>query len=275
MTGTLEGKVAFITGAARGQGRSHALRLAGQGADVIAVDICRQLDDVEYPMATEDDLEETVKLVKDLGRRAVGRVADVRDLAALQAAFDAGIDELGGVDIVLANAGVMPVTNAVADRDAAWHVAIDVMLTGVSNAIRVAVPHLVERGEGGSIVLTGSTAAIAPRLALDMATPGMTGYVAAKHGVVGLMRAYAHALAPHNIRVNAVHPTGVMSPMIENEAFGEWVMTHPSVGESMQNKLPVPAIECSDVSNAVAWLVSDEARYVTGIELPVEAGFRL
>jgi SDR family mycofactocin-dependent oxidoreductase len=276
MSGKLEGRVAFITGAARGQGRSHAIRLAHEGADIVAVDVCRQLEDVEYPMSTEDDLEQTVKLVGEEGRRIVSRVADVRDLDALQAAFDDGVAELGHIDIVLANAGVMPVTPAVADRSGAWQVAIDVMLTGVSNTIRVAVPHLVERGAGGSIVLTGSTAGLAPRLALDMATPGMTGYVAAKHGVVGLMRGYAHALAPHNVRVNVVHPTGVASPMVENEAFFSWVTAHPSVGESMQNKLPdVPVIQPADVTNAIFWLVSDEARYVTGIELPVEAGFRL
>jgi SDR family mycofactocin-dependent oxidoreductase len=270
----LEGKVALITGAARGQGRAHAVRMAEEGADIIAVDACEQFDDVEYPMPTLDDLSQTVKLVEDCGRRIFARQADVRDKDALQAAVDEGVRELGLLNVVVANAGVMPVTLEVGDRQSSWHLAIDIMLTGVLHTIQSALPSMLEGGVGGSIVLTCSTAGmkgVTPTL--RMANPGTLGYTAAKHGVVGLMRSYAHALASDSIRVNTVHPTGVASPMILNEAFERWATTYPEVGSALQNALPVQLVECSDVANAVCWLCSDEARYVTGIMLPIDAGF--
>jgi SDR family mycofactocin-dependent oxidoreductase len=266
--GKLEGKVAFITGAARGQGRSHAARLAAEGADIIAVDICGQIDSVPYPMATPDDLAETVKEVEGLDRRIFARQADVRDEAGLKAAFDAGVAELGPVDIVLANAGIAPLS--LHEEHSAWQDVIDVNLTGVFNTVETAIPSMIERGQGGAIVLTSSTAGIN---GIGGPSRGGLGYAAAKHGVVGLMRVYANNLAPHSIRVNTVHPTGVNTPMVVNEAMQEFLEHDPSLSNAMANALPVPMVEPVDISNAIAWLVSDDARYVTGITVPVDAGF--
>lgn len=266
--GKLDGKVAFITGAARGQGRSHAIRLAEEGANIIAVDICAQIATVPYPMSTPDDLEQTVKEVESLDRRIVAVEADVRDGAALQAAFDAGVAELGPVDIVLANAGIAPMS--MSPQAAEWQDVLDVNLTGVYNTVHAAVPSMIERGAGGAIVLTSSTAGIN---GIGGNSPGGLGYTASKHGVVGLMRSYANILAPHNIRVNTVHPTGVNTPMVVNDAMQEFLTSDPSLSNAMANALPVPMIEALDISNAILWLVSDDARYVTGVTLPVDAGF--
>jgi SDR family mycofactocin-dependent oxidoreductase len=268
MAGKLEGKVAFITGAARGQGRSHAVRLAQEGADIIAVDICRQIDTVDYPMATPEDLDQTVKEVEALDRRIVARQADVRDEAGLKAAFDAGVAELGPVDIVLANAGIAPLS--MHEKHEAWQDVIDVNLTGVFNTVEIAIPSMIERGEGGAIVLTSSTAGIN---GVGGPTRGGLGYTASKHGVVGLMRSYANNLAPHSIRVNSVHPTGVRTPMIVNDVMAEFLGQDPSMSDAMANALPVDMVEAVDISNAIVWLVSDDARYVTGITLPVDAGY--
>jgi SDR family mycofactocin-dependent oxidoreductase len=266
--GKLDGKVAFITGAARGQGRSHAVRLAQEGADIIAVDICRQIDSVPYPMASPDDLAETVKQVEGLDRRIVAQQADVRDEAGLKAAFDAGVAELGPVGIVLANAGIAPL--AVRETHDAWQDVVDVNLTGVFNTVETAIPSMIEHGQGGAIVLTSSTAGIN---GIGGPSRGGLGYTAAKHGVVGLMRSYANNLAPHSIRVNSVHPTGVNTPMVVNEAMQEFLAQDPSLGNAMANALPVDMVEPVDISNAIAWLVSDDARYVTGVTVPVDAGF--
>jgi len=266
--GKLEGKVAFITGAARGQGRSHAVRLAEEGADIIAVDICAQIDTVPYPLATPDDLAETVKEVEALDRRILARPVDVRDAAALQVVLDAGIAELGPVDIVLANAGIAPMS--LTPRDQEWQDAIDVNLTGVYNTVRIAAPAMIERGQGGAIVLTSSTAGIT---GIGGSTPGGLGYTAAKHGLVGLMRAYANYLAPDSIRVNSVHPTGVITPMVVNDFMQAFLQADPAMSQAMANALPVDMIEPVDVSNAIVWLVSDDARYITGVALPVDAGF--
>lgn len=268
MPGKLEGKVAFITGAARGQGRSHALRLAQEGADIIGVDICRQIDTVPYPMSSRSDLAETVKQVEALDRRIFTQEADVRDRAALQAAFDAGVAELGPVDIVLANAGIAPMSMQPVERE--WQDVLDVNLSGVRNAVEVAKPSLIERGKGGAIVLTSSTAGLT---GMGGDTPGGIGYTAAKHGVVGLMRAYANYLAPHSIRVNTVHPTGVHTPMVENDVMQEFLQNDPAMGNALANALPVDMVDPVDISNAIVWLVSDDARYVTGVTLPVDAGF--
>jgi SDR family mycofactocin-dependent oxidoreductase len=271
MLGKLGGKVAFITGAGRGQGRAHAIRLAEEGADIVALDICRDLPTLPYSLSTIEDLEETAKLVADTGRRVTTKVADVRDIASLRAAFDEGVAEMGGIDIVIANAGIMyhgdfdPETD-----DLAWDTSIGVMLTGVRNTIKVSREALVEGGRGGSIVIISSTAGMK---GMSDGNGGPDGYVAAKHGVIGLMRTYANVLGPHGIRVNTIHPTGVMTPMIANEKFGAWIQDHPEIADRMMNILPVPALEPRDVSNAIAWLVSDEGKYVTGIELPVDAGF--
>jgi SDR family mycofactocin-dependent oxidoreductase len=268
MAGQLEGKVAFITGAARGQGRSHAIRLAQEGADIIAVDICAQIDTVAYPMSTPDDLAETVQQVEALDRRIHAVEADVRDRVALQAAFDAGVAELGAVDIVLANAGIAPLSMNPVERE--WQDVLDVNLTGVYHTIEVAKPSMVDGGRGGSIVITSSTAGLN---GIGGNTPGGLGYTAAKHGVVGLMRSYANQLAQYSIRVNTVHPTGVNTPMVVNEAMQQFLEADPQMGQAMANALPVDMIEPVDISNAILYLVSDAGRYVTGVTLPVDAGF--
>lgn len=264
--GSLDGKVAFITGAARGQGRAEAVKLASEGAHIIAVDICDQIASVPYPLATADDLALTVKLVEDTGARIVARQADVRDQAGLASALQSGVDELGRLDIVVANAGIAPMQSG-ADG---WRDVIDVNLTGVHHTVEVAIPTLVEQGEGGSIVLTSSVAGL---IGVGSDDPGAIGYVAAKHGIVGLMRIYANLLAQYSIRVNSVHPAGVDTPMINNEATRQWLGSiAEKTPQEMGNALPVQVLQAEDIANAVAWLVSDSARYVTGVALPVDAG---
>jgi SDR family mycofactocin-dependent oxidoreductase len=268
--GKLEGKVAFITGAARGQGRSHAIRLAQEGADIIAIDICKQIDSVAYPMSTPGDLAETAKQVEALDRRIFTAQADVRDEAQLKQAFDQGTAEIGPVDIVLANAGIAPMGLPEREPHQAWQDVIDVNLTGVFNTVETAIPSMIERGQGGAIVLTSSTAGIT---GIGGPTRGGLGYTASKHGVVGLMRSYANTLAQHRIRVNSVHPTGVNTPMVVNEVMQEFLAQDPQMSNAMANALPVDLVEPVDISNAIVWLVSDDARYVTGVTLPVDAGF--
>jgi SDR family mycofactocin-dependent oxidoreductase len=270
--GKLEGKVAFITGAARGQGRSHAIRLAQEGADIIAVDLCQQVESVPYPMATSEDLAETVAQVEALDRRIVSAQADVRDSAGLRAALADGVSQLGRLDIVLANAGILNVTlDPDVDQDAAFRDVVDINLTGVYNTVSAAAPIMLEQGEGGSIVITSSTQGLTGRG--GDGSGAMSGYNASKHGVVGLMRSFNHWLAPHNIRVNSVHPTGVNTPMIVNDPIAKVFEAQPEVADAISNLMPVELIEAVDISNAIAWLVSDEARYVTGVTLPVDAGF--
>ncbi|WP_040700207.1 mycofactocin-coupled SDR family oxidoreductase [Nocardia vinacea] len=270
--GKLDGKVAFITGAARGQGRSHAVRLAEEGADIIAVDICRDIESVPYPLATPDDLEQTAKAVQVLGRRVVSRQADVRNMGELQAAVRDGVAELGRLDIVLANAGIIgwPL-DELDDGDplVSWKDGIDVSLTGVYLTLRATVPVLIEQGDGGAIVLTSSSAGL-KGLGADSA--GGHAYTAAKHAVVGLMRTYANSLAQHHIRVNTVHPTGVNTPMVMNDAMQKYLSEYPDSARDLTNLLPVQLIEPVDVSNAILYLVSEDARYVTGVTLPVDAG---
>jgi SDR family mycofactocin-dependent oxidoreductase len=272
MMGTLDGKVAFITGAARGQGRSHAIRLAQEGADIIAVDLCSDIDTVPYPLGTKSDLWETVTSVESLDRRIVAEQADVRDRRSLTAAFEKGFHEFGRVDIVLANAGIAPMGGDESDRDRVWRDVIEVNLTGVWNTVEAAVSRMIDAERGGSIVLTSSTAGLK---GLSNGTVGGAAYAASKHGVVGIMRGLAKDLAPHSIRVNTVHPTGVATPMIMNESLGALLASNATLAESLANALPVAMIEPVDISNAIAWLVSDAARYVTGVALPVDAGFTL
>jgi SDR family mycofactocin-dependent oxidoreductase len=267
--GSLEGKVAFITGAARGQGRSHAIRLAEEGADIIAVDICCQIDSVPYVLSTPDDLAETVQEVEKRGRRIFAQQADVRDEGGLCQALEAGMDALGSVDIVLANAGIAPMSTKQADS--VWRDVLDINLTGVFHTIEAAIPAMMEGGRGGAIIITGSTAAITGIGGPDRAS---LAYGAAKHGLVGLMKSYANNLAHHSIRVNAVHPTGVETPMVQNDAMQAYLV-HKSAAraEFLTNALPVELLLPVDISNAIVWLVSDDARYVTGVSLPVDAGF--
>ena len=269
--GKLDGKVAFITGAARGQGRSHAIRLAQEGADIIAVDLLEGVETVDYPPATQSDMDETVKQVEALDRRIVARKADVRDYSALQAAYRAGVAELGPVDIVLANAGIVQLGSAEPDPVQSFHAVIDVNLVGVWNTVYIAAHDLIERGKGGAIVLTSSTQGLTGRGADGSA--GALGYAAAKHGVVGLMRSFANWLSPYGIRVNTVHPTGVATPMVLNDQVGKYVQDNPEAAKMVANLMPVDLIEPVDISNAILYLVSDDARYVTGVTLPVDAGF--
>jgi SDR family mycofactocin-dependent oxidoreductase len=273
--GKLEGKVAFITGAARGQGRSHAVRLAQEGCDIIAVDLCAQMGSVGYPMATEEDLAETVRQVEALDRRIVASVADVRDSAALKGAVDEGVAQLGRLDIVLANAGIATFAPVEDLSDDDWDEMIGVNLTGVFKTVRAAVPHIKAGGRGGAIVLTSSTAGI-------KGLANLAHYVAAKHGVVGLMKTMANEFAPDMIRVNSVHPTSVNTDMIHNEqTYGLFrpdkpksEVTREEAGESFKtmNALPIEWVEPVDISNAILFLVSDDGRYVTGVQLPVDAG---
>ena len=274
MAGRVAGKVAFITGAARGQGRSHAIRLAQEGADIIAVDLAGQIGSVPYAMSTPDDLAETVKEVEALDRRIVATQADVRDYAAVKAALDDGVAQLGRLDIVSANAGIFSFGTMEELDETQWQDMIDVNLTGVWHAAKAAIPHLRAAG-GGSMILTSSTAGL-------QALPNTGHYNAAKHGVVGLMRTLALELAPDMIRVNSVHPTAVNTDMIQNPATYELFApdlpeadrTRDALAPRFQelNVLPIPWVEPVDISNAVLWLASDESRYVTGVTLPVDAG---
>lgn len=271
----LEGKVAFITGAARGQGRSHAIRLAQAGADIIAVDHLEDMASVGYPQATAADFDETVRQVEALDRRIIATKADVRDTAALTAAVDDGVAQLGRLDIVLANAGIASFAPVEDLTDEMWDEMIGVNLTGVFKTVRAAVPHLKAGGRGGAIVLTSSTAGI-------KGMANLAHYVSAKHGVVGLMKTMANELAPHMIRVNSVHPTSVDTDMIHNEqtygvfypdkAGSEVTREEAAVGYQSLNGLPIPWVESVDISNAILFLVSDAGRYITGVQLPIDAG---
>jgi SDR family mycofactocin-dependent oxidoreductase len=274
MPGRVAGKVAFITGAARGQGRSHAIRLAQEGADIIAVDILEDVPGIPYAGATEADLAETVKLVEALDRRIVASKADVRNYAALQAAVDDGVAQLGRLDIVSANAGIGTSPHHAWEIDAdTWQTMIDINLTGVFNTAKAAIPHLIAGGNGGAIILTSSAAGL-------QAYENIAHYVSAKHGVVGLMRTLALELAPYMIRVNSIHPTQVDTPMIQNEATYKLFrpdLEHPTredfaPASQSVNALPIPWVEPVDISNAVLFLASDEGRYITGVTLPVDAG---
>ena len=265
MAGRLEGKIAFITGAAPGQGRSHAIRLAEEGADIIAVDICRDYDTVPYSMSTPAELAETVTAVEALDRRIVASQADVRDAAALKAAVDDGVAQLGRLNIVCANAGICTVQAWDKVTPEVWQDTLDTNLTGVWNTIAVSAPHLITAG-GGSIICTSSTAGI-------KGLPFLAPYVAAKHGVVGIAKTMANELAGHGIRVNTVHPTGVQTPMGDGLGGLETLIERdPNIGPIFMNTLPVQSVEARDVSNAVLFLASDEARYVTGLEFTVDAG---
>ena len=279
MPDRVEGKVAFITGAARGQGRSHALRLAEEGADIIAVDICRMIDTNSYPLATPDDLAETERQVKELGRRVVARQADVRDRNELREALEAGIGDLGRLDVVVANAGILPMGPDKGPQ--AFVDAVDVDLVGVINACAVALPHL---SSGASIIATGSTAGLTPGQTDNPALgPGGAGYSYAKQGVLTYTRALALQLAPLGIRVNAIHPSSVDTDLIRHEDIFRLFrpdLEHPTRDDAMpafygMQAMPVPWVEPIDVSNMVLFLASDESRYVTGLQLRVDAGAML
>jgi (+)-trans-carveol dehydrogenase len=272
--GRVEGKVALVTGAARGQGRSHALRLAAEGADIIALDNCSDVAGVPYAGGTRDDLSTTVKMVEALDRRIVSSVADVRDYSGMASAVKAGVVALGRLDIVCANAGIITEPSpALLMEEDSWQVMLDVNLTGVWHTCKAAVPHVVAGERGGSVILISSVAGLKGHA-------NIANYVSAKHGVVGLMRTLANELAPQMIRVNSIHPTQVDTPMIMNDVMLRLFVPDkddPSpadfaVASQASNALPIPWVESVDVSNAVLFLASDESRYITGVTLPVDAG---
>ena len=272
--GRVEGKVAFVTGAARGQGRAHAVRLAQEGADIIAVDICKQIDSVQIPLSTPEDLAETADLVKNLDRRIYTAEVDVRDYDALKAAVDAGVEQFGRLDIIVANAGIGnggETLDKTGEPD--WDDMIGVNMTGVWKTVKAGVPHILAGGRGGSIILTSSVGGL-------KAYPHTGHYVAAKHGVVGLMRTFAVELGAQNIRVNSVHPTNVNTPLFMNEPTMKLFrpdLENPGpddmkvIGQLMHT-LPIGWVEPEDIANAVLFLASDEARFITGVTLPVDGG---
>lgn len=275
MTGRLGGKVAFVTGAARGVGRSTAVRLAGEGADVIALDLCAPLqDDQPYPGATEDDLDRTAREVEALGRRIVARRADVRDVEAVRATVDDGVAELGRIDVVAAVAGSVRMGSLTHETsEGEWEEMLGVNLTGAWNTVRAAIPRMIEQDEGGSIVIISSLAGLE-------GAPLIGAYTAAKHGVVGLMRTLALELGPHRIRVNTIHPGGIDTVMGLNDAWYRFFLpelespTRQDYEPIMRriNALPVAVVDPEDIANALVFLASDEARYITGVTLPVDAG---
>lgn len=276
MAGKLEGKVAFITGVARGQGRSHAVRLAQEGADIIGVDICRQVETVPYPTATPEDLAETVRQVEALDRRIIATEVDIRDGAALKKAADDGVAQLGRLDIVLANAGISTMHSTVDMPDEVWDTMIDINLSGQFKTIRATVPHILAGGRGGSVVLTSSLAAM-------KANANIAHYTAAKSGLIGLMQVLALELAPQSIRVNTVHPTTVNTDMVLNEPTYKLFrpdLENPTredyeVAARTLNKMPTAGLDPVDISNAILYLVSDDGRYVTGTTQVVSAGGQL
>jgi SDR family mycofactocin-dependent oxidoreductase len=275
MMGKLDGKVAFITGAARGQGRSHARLLASEGADIIALDVCHDLKSLGYPMGTPGELEETVNMVESLDRRIISAQADVRDYAAIQTLVAEGYEQFGHVDIVVANAGIIHYATAWEMPEEMWDLQIDVMLKGVWNTCRAAIPGMIEAGRGGSIVITSSLLGL-------RGEANTCAYSAAKGGCTMMAQALAKELAPHMIRVNTIHPTSVntainfrhhqarqlfrpdLDHVADDEEFGEALQT--------MNLLPIPYVEAIDISNAVLFLASDDSRYVTGLRMAVDAG---
>ncbi|MCV7381754.1 3-ketoacyl-ACP reductase [Mycobacterium alsense] len=272
--GRVAGKVAFISGAARGQGRSHAVRLAQEGADIIAIDICGPVDNMAYPASTPEDLAETADLVKAQDRRIVTAEVDVRDYDGLKAAVDSGVEQLGRLDIIVANAGIGTFGNKLHKiSEKIWQDMIDVNLSGVWHTVKAGVPHILAGERGGSIVLTGSVGSHKA-----MAYTGH--YIAAKHGVLGLMRSFAVELGQYGIRVNSVHPSQVNTPMTMNEVTFRLFrpdLENPGPEDfapfsQMTHMMPVPWVEAVDISNAVLFLASDESRYITGVSLPVDAG---
>jgi len=271
----LEGKVALVTGAARGQGRSHAVRLAEAGAHVVAIDLCRDYEGtVPYPMASRQDLDETCAAVEKAGRSALAVEADVRDLGALRAAVAETADRFGRLDVVICNAGITSWWGDQSDEfaDRVWHEVLEVNLTGAWNTLRATTNIMVRFGNGGAIVLVSSTAGLK---GFASGVAGYDAYAASKAGLVGLMRGYALNLAGHNIRVNTVHPTAVETMMTTNEEFVQLMQAMGDVASLYQNAMPVEMLQPGDVSDTITWLVSDQAKYITGVQLPVDAGFMI
>jgi SDR family mycofactocin-dependent oxidoreductase len=273
--GSLDGSVAFITGAARGQGRSHAVMMAESGADIVAIDICGQVEGVNYAMATEEDLQETIRLVEGTGRKIFARKADVRDAQQLDDVLAEAFEQFGRLDHVVANAGIWAVSvdqpTSHEQRDLVWQQTLDVNLTGVWHTVEAALPYL-KAGGGGSVVIISSTAGLKGSTANDLS---LTAYTAAKTAHVGLMKGWAKDWAPHSIRVNTIHPTNVPTGMNTNPVVEKYMANDPSLAEQFTNALPVEGIEASDISNAVLYLCGASGRYVTGVTLSVDAGFNI
>ena len=265
MAGRLEGKVAFITGAARGQGRAHAVRLASEGADVIALDNCESARTTTYPGATEEDLAETAALVEKEGRRVVARKADIRDFDAVSAVVQEGLAELGRLDVVVANAGICSAAMSWEIPVEKWRETIDTNLTGTFFTVKATVPSLIEQGTGGSIIITSSVAGL-------RGLPFLADYAASKHGVTGLAKTLANELAQFSIRVNTIHPHGVATGMQPAEMFELTQRYAATLGPIFMGSLPDPVSQPEDIAAAVAFLASDESRHVTGIQLPVDLG---
>ena len=272
MTRSLEGRAAFITGVARGQGRAR------QGVNIIGVDICEDIPSMTYPNASEAELAETVQGVEAEGARMIGLKADVRDFGSLESAVQQGVDEFGRLDIIIANAGIVRLGSESDDFLQDWQDVIDTNLTGVFNTLRAALPPMRAGGRGGSVVITSSSAGLKGSATPDLNAGGL-GYTAAKRGIVGMMQSVALGLAPESIRVNTIHPTGVVSGMTQNEAMVAMMAAAAEGGDNaisgMQNALPIDILQPEDVANAVAFLVSDEANYITGIQWPLDAGFSI
>jgi SDR family mycofactocin-dependent oxidoreductase len=263
--GRVAGRVALITGVARGQGRSHAVELARQGADIIGVDLCGDLDSIPYPLARPSDLEETVRLVEAAGARMVAAQVDVRNAAALAEAVERGVERLGRLDIAVANAGVCTIQRWDEVTPEVWDTVIGINLTGTWNTCTAAIPHLIAAG-GGSMILISSVAGLKGQ-------PFLAPYVASKHGMVGIMRMLANELASQHIRVNSIHPTGVDTPMLVGlGGLTERIEASPDTGPIFLNSLPVTVVTPADVSEAVLYLASDASRYVTGLTMTVDAG---
>jgi SDR family mycofactocin-dependent oxidoreductase len=260
------GRVALVTGAARGQGRSHAVRLASEGADIIAVDACDQLGiELPYPPTKRSDLDETADLVRKLGRRAITCVSDVRDFESLHGVISAAADELGTPDVVAVNAGILSFGLTWELSEAEWHNVIDVNLTGAWHTTKAVIPRMIERGNGGAVILTASVSGL-------RWTPFLGHYVASKHGLIGLMRNLANELAPEGIRVNVICPSAVDTPMANDSAIEGLLNSRPGWRTSFQNPMSAQKLTVDEISNALLWLASDEARFVTGVVLPIDAG---
>jgi SDR family mycofactocin-dependent oxidoreductase len=266
--GKFDDKVVWITGGARGQGRSHAQAFAREGADIVICDVPDPLPTVPYPVGTAEDMAETVALVEAEGRKCLALKGDVRDGAQMRNIASEAMAAFGRIDVHIANAGILSLAESTWETsDEDWQEMIDVNLTGVWQSCKAAIPHILAGGRGGSIIMTASIAAM-------RGVAGCTHYTAAKHGVVGLMRTLAWELASENVTVNAVVPTGVNSPMSNNDFFGRWLDEHPKLADAMRgNLIDIEQLPASHVSGAMVWLASEEGRYVTGVTLPIDAGF--
>jgi SDR family mycofactocin-dependent oxidoreductase len=261
----LAGKVALITGAARGQGRAEAVRLASEGADIIALDNCVSAETTDYDGPTEEDLAETVRLVEAQDRRIVARKADIRDLPALQSLVKDGVAELGRLDVVVANAGICPANWSWETPVEQWQEVIDVNLTGTFYTMKATIPTLIEQGTGGSIIITSSVAGLRGH-------PFLSAYAASKHGVVGMAKSIAVELGQYNIRVNTIHPHGVATGM-QPKRMGELIMENAAtLGPIFMQTLPDPISQPEDIAAVVAFLASDDSHHMTGVQLPVDLG---